>query len=397
LALLNQQTARTSSGAAGVGNINPRLYSLAQTTPAAFHDVTRGNNTITVTCTIRSRNCTAGSFGYSAGAGYDLASGLGSIDAFQLVNSWNGPVTSISRAVPKLTVSASSTQITSGQGTTLTAVVAGVDSGSPTGTVVFKLGSTVIGTASLATSANGSIATMNVSSSSLHVGANTIAATYSGGSIYNTATASISITLAASNTTTITGMGNAASFRPDFSPGMLFTIMGTLLAPSTWSGNTPPLPTQAAGVRVTVNGIAAPLLYVSPTQINAQIPYAVPVGVGVTVAVNTNGSTTTSTITLASAAPGIFTDANFAPVPNTSVARGGVGTLYVTGAGSSQSVSVTIGGIVAPVLFAGTPSGVVGVTQINYQVPQSAPIGPTPIVVFVGNTNSPPATLTVAP
>jgi hypothetical protein len=77
---------------AGLGNINPRLYSLAQTTPDAFHDITTGNNIITVTCTSRSsRNCAAGSFGYNAGPGYDQVTGLGSVDAYKLVTAWAVP------------------------------------------------------------------------------------------------------------------------------------------------------------------------------------------------------------------------------------------------------------------------------------------------------------------
>ena len=76
---------------AGVGNINPRLYSLAQATPDAFHDITDGDNIVTVTCTGRSRNCAEGSFGYSAGAGYDQVTGLGTVDAYKLVTSWAAP------------------------------------------------------------------------------------------------------------------------------------------------------------------------------------------------------------------------------------------------------------------------------------------------------------------
>lgn len=60
--LLNQYL--VSSGAQsgpGLGNMNPKLYSLAQTTPSAFHDTTVGNNIVTVTCGARSRNCVSGS------------------------------------------------------------------------------------------------------------------------------------------------------------------------------------------------------------------------------------------------------------------------------------------------------------------------------------------------
>ena len=77
---------------AGLGNINPRLYSLAQSNPDAFHDITTGSNIVTVTCASRSsRNCSAGSFGYNAGPGYDQVTGLGSVDAYKLVTAWMTP------------------------------------------------------------------------------------------------------------------------------------------------------------------------------------------------------------------------------------------------------------------------------------------------------------------
>ena len=41
------------------------------------------------------------------------------------------------------------------------------------------------------------------------------------------------------------------------------------------------------------------------------------------------------------------------------------------------------------------PSGLVGVTQINFQIPQNVPMGPQPVVVTIGRIASAPATLTV--
>ena len=71
-----------------LGNINPTLYNLALTHPSVFHDITSGNNI--VPCTVSQRlhgpGCTTGSFGWDAQTGYDLATGLGSIDGFNLYN-----------------------------------------------------------------------------------------------------------------------------------------------------------------------------------------------------------------------------------------------------------------------------------------------------------------------
>jgi uncharacterized protein (TIGR03437 family) len=56
---------------------------------------------------------------------------------------------------------------------------------------------------------------------------------------------------------------------------------------------------------------------------------------------------------------------------------------------------MTIGGVAAPVVFRGIPSGEVGVTQINFTVPVTAPLGVQPVVVRVGNISSPAAYFTV--
>ncbi len=86
--LMNQEAGNVS----GVGNVNPILYQLAETTPGAFHDVTTGSNA--VVCVAGSPNCVGNSAGYgvmsccSAGAGYDMATGLGSVDAAALAAVW---------------------------------------------------------------------------------------------------------------------------------------------------------------------------------------------------------------------------------------------------------------------------------------------------------------------
>ena len=68
--------------AARQGNANTALYSLAGSQRAGgasvFHDITSGNNSV------------PGQTGFNAMAGYDQATGLGSIDASELVNHWSG-------------------------------------------------------------------------------------------------------------------------------------------------------------------------------------------------------------------------------------------------------------------------------------------------------------------
>jgi subtilase family serine protease len=74
------------------GNINPNLYALASVSTDAFHDITFGTNI--VPCAGASPNCSSvlatvpGTLGYSATSGYDQVTGLGSVDAYHLVNEW---------------------------------------------------------------------------------------------------------------------------------------------------------------------------------------------------------------------------------------------------------------------------------------------------------------------
>lgn len=103
VALVNQKTKSAQ------GNINPVLYALAQKQAsggaAVFHDVTAGNNTV------------PGQAGYSAGAGYDLATGLGSVDANLMATVWNSAA-----AGAPLTVYANSVMVNRGQSASTNAV-----------------------------------------------------------------------------------------------------------------------------------------------------------------------------------------------------------------------------------------------------------------------------------
>lgn len=81
MALIDQKTNSSQ------GNINPVLYALAASSPSAFHDITTGNND--EPCQAGTPDCpSGGEIGYTAGPGYDLATGIGSIDAFNLASAW---------------------------------------------------------------------------------------------------------------------------------------------------------------------------------------------------------------------------------------------------------------------------------------------------------------------
>jgi uncharacterized protein (TIGR03437 family) len=227
----------------------------------------------------------------------------------------------------------------------------------------------------------------------------------------------------ASSTTSIGAVTNGASFNDALAPGALATVFGSQLAPSTQEAGSLPLPLAMQGVSVTVNGVPAPLKYVSPLQINFQIPYETGAGTAV-LGVNNNGQVASFSFPVAPSGPGIFPDAFIDPAGAavTSAARGEILTLFITGDGDASPpiatgapppagtpvaslpaprlpVTVTVGGVPAetPFPFIGVPTWSVGVTQINFVIPPDAPLGPQSVVVTVGGVASAPATLTVTP
>jgi subtilase family serine protease len=136
LALVNQALAKANPGMPiGLGNVNPILYALANdaTTRNAFHDITTGDNM--VPCEQGSPQCPSSppyQFGYEAGPGYDQVTGLGSIDAANLVVAWK----TMTPTSTSLTVTSSGT--TAGLPLQLTATVASkATANAMTGSVTF--------------------------------------------------------------------------------------------------------------------------------------------------------------------------------------------------------------------------------------------------------------------
>jgi len=200
---------------------------------------------------------------------------------------------------------------------------------------------------------------------------------------------------------------------------MILTVFGTNLAAGTKAASALPLPVQMQGASATINGVPAPLYYVSPAQVNLQIPFEIAPGTA-TLTITVNGRSTSQQFVVRAVAPGIFTDSTNHIVPSTPASRGHSVTLFFTGQGTVSPavstgaappdswpiaklpkpvvpLSVTVGGVPAQIEFEGIPYGLVGVTQVNFKVPGQAASGDQPVVVELGDTASPSAYLTVNP
>ena len=121
------------------GQADYELYPLAAKMPTAFHDIQAGTNQMP--CVAGSPNCTNGELtGYAATPGYDLATGLGSIDANVLVTNWNSRSNGTATTT---TFTPSSTSFTHGTAVTLKTSVTG-SGGTPTGDVAVMTDSPLI-------------------------------------------------------------------------------------------------------------------------------------------------------------------------------------------------------------------------------------------------------------
>jgi uncharacterized protein (TIGR03437 family) len=216
----------------------------------------------------------------------------------------------------------------------------------------------------------------------------------------------------------IDGVSNAASGEQSFAPGMLVSVYGTALGDFAQVAGTIPLPGYLAGFEATVNFVTAPLYFVSPKQVNIQIPYETLPGDALLIVGNPYVNSNNYTLHIVPAAPGIFMTNGSTAAPFSKAVAGQFSTIFITGDGQVSPalatgaspaagtplaelpapklpVTVTVAGQPATISFIGIVSGLVGVTQINYLVPAKTPAGVQPVVVTVGGVSSQPANLTV--
>lgn len=219
-------------------------------------------------------------------------------------------------------------------------------------------------------------------------------------------------------------VANAAGVSGGTPAGSLFSIYGSGFSTTNGQEVTAIWPTTLANASVTVNGEPAPLYYVGPTQINAQMPLDIAPGFA-TVIVK-NGSTSTAVVSNSVAAtvpatanPGVLIygsnravaqnlpsytlNSTSAPAPSGSYivvyfTGGGPvqgGSALVTGHATPSTVtypltetySATIGGINAPIVFIGLAPGFVGLYQADIQIPTLA-AGSHNLILTVGGTAS---------
>ncbi|MBI1357081.1 MAG: hypothetical protein GC160_22295 [Acidobacteria bacterium] len=229
---------------------------------------------------------------------------------------------------------------------------------------------------------------------------------------------------------TAAGFVNGASFASGWTPGGAGSIFGDLLADSAdpVAASVAPFPTDLAGVKVSVNGTPAPLIFVSRQQINLQVPFGTANGAA-TVEIDNNGKKAViQNVPINSVQPGVFeitvggqriaaalrqdysviTPTN-RPVP------GEVVQMYFTGGGPlSPSVATNTPGPSSPLPYTTAGAtvkldgveqqnlgsfyapGLITANQINFVVAQGTSAGDHVLVLTMGGADSQQVTLPVA-
>jgi len=225
----------------------------------------------------------------------------------------------------------------------------------------------------------------------------------------------------------MTVTNGASNVGSNMAPGELVVLYGSGVGPAFLAqghvGSSGLYDCSLAGTSVQVNGVCAPIIYTSATQVAAVVPYATS-GSTAQVTITYQGQTTAAVaVPIATSAPGLFTldstgtgqaaavnqdgSINTASTP---AKVGDVILLYATGEGQTTPagvdgkpasvplpkpvlpVTVTIGGqTVTPQYAGGAPGEVAGVMQINVQIPSGTQTGGTvPVSIQVGTATSQP-------
>jgi uncharacterized protein (TIGR03437 family) len=201
-----------------------------------------------------------------------------------------------------------------------------------------------------------------------------------------------------------------------FAPGELVEIYGTNLTQVTtdlsgWPGDS--LPSALNGVSVVLGGQAGRILYVSPGQVDALLPFAAPTGSQTLTLTTANGTSAPVSLNVAAVAPALynfaFENVGFSLVGQSNPASGGdTVVFYMTGLGQTTPalttgqivppgppyydtvpVTVTIGGVNASVIYSiAAPPYVAGLYQMAVTVPAGLLPGNQPVVATAGGVRS---------
>ncbi len=186
------------------GNANFELYPIAASAPNSFNDVTVGSNN--VPCVAGSPDCSldgSDSYyslqNYYATPGYDLASGLGSVNVANLISNWG----SVSFAGTDTSLSLSETTFTHGTPITVTAAVTS-DAGTPTGPLALVTTSTLPGQIGLGAATLANDGTVNSTVNFFPGGTYTVSAQYGGDGTFGASTsAPVTVTVSAENSASL--------------------------------------------------------------------------------------------------------------------------------------------------------------------------------------------------
>ena len=226
------------------------------------------------------------------------------------------------------------------------------------------------------------------------------------------------------------GIESSTGPTPDgtVAPGSIIAIYGTGLAPAFQLGPSSPLSQAIGNVTVTVGNFILPLVFVSPNQISAQVPWELTPGT-YTLAVHQTGlADVPGTFTVSRDAPGVFTQANAQNLPlavalhqdgtvvnlQSPVIQGEQITVYGTGFGPydqsavdgfptdpnktftvTDPVAVTLGSMAVQPDWAGSEPGMVGVAVVKMTIGPGTPTGTNAnLIISVG---SKPSTQVVLP
>ena len=271
---------------------------------------------------------------------------------------------------------------------------------------------------------------VSVSPQSLAAGTYNGTVTVSSPNAQQSVTVSVTLTVQIAPTPVPTNIVNAATFAPGaVAPGEFITLGGTGLGPDTLAIAGPDsggyYPTTFSDTKVTFDGVAAPIYYVSARQTSVIVPYEVASRASTNMVVSYKGVVSQSVqlrvtdtspgiycVNQAGSGPGVIQNQNYSlNSASNPAAKGSVVVVYANGEGQTTpagttgqvipadvnrlkrplaNVTATIGGVSARVLYAGSAPGLVsGVFQVNVEVPANAPSGAAvPIVINVGNTGT---------